>query len=89
MKITGPMAVAIYEEKKNDHLRRVQSIVEEVEEERETEGRPANSQHGEDNGGSDVMRNSRGVHHSDGLPRCLYQDPRCQSNNSLSNYKIC
>ena len=66
----------------------MQSIVEEVEEERETEGRPANSQHGEDNGGSDVMRNSRGVHHSDGLAGCLYQDPRCQSNNSLSNYKI-
>ena len=59
----------------------MQSIEEEVEEERETEGRPANSQHCEDSWGSDDMRNSRGVYHRDRLSWGGYYNNQGQTNN--------
>ena len=46
------------------------SIIEDVEDQRETEGSPANSQSCEDSGGFEVMRISLSVNHSDGLSRC-------------------
>ena len=48
----------------------MESIVEDVEEERETEGSPANSESCEDNGGCDSMGISISVNHSDGPSSC-------------------
>ena len=45
----------------------MESIVEDVKDQRETEGSPANSQCSENSGGAEVMRISLSVNHSDGL----------------------
>ena len=45
----------------------METIVEDVEDQRENEGSPANSQSCEDSGGFEVMRISLSVNHSDGL----------------------
>ena len=54
-------------ESDQSHLRRMESIVEDVEDQRETEGSPANAQCCDDFGGCDLVRNSN---QSDGLSRC-------------------
>ena len=48
----------------------MESVVEDVEDERQTEGSPANSQSCEDSGGCDDMGISLSVNHSDGPSRC-------------------
>ena len=48
----------------------MESIVEDVEDQRQTESSPANSQRCEDSGGCDVMRISLSVNHSDGPSSC-------------------
>ena len=45
-----------------NHLRRMESIVDDVEDQRHTEGSPANTQSDKKLEGCDVMRHSRGVH---------------------------
>ena len=50
-------------------LRRVQGIVEDVEDHRETEGSPANTKGYEHSGGCQLKFISRRVYHSDGLLR--------------------
>ena len=45
----------------------MESVVEDVEDQGETEGGPANSQYDEDSGGWDDMRMSISVNHGDGL----------------------
>ena len=58
----------------------MESIVEDVEDERETEGSPANSQSCEDSGGCDRTIFSLSVNHRDGLTSCgLYQGHHCQT----------
>ena len=47
----------------------MESIVDDVEDEGETEGSPANPESCVDSGGCEVMRMSISVHHSDGLSR--------------------
>ena len=47
----------------------MQSIVEDVEDERETEGSPTNSQRYEEDEGIDLMSKSRGVDDFECLPR--------------------
>ena len=62
------------------HLRRMESIVENVEDERQYEGTPANSQSGEDSGGWDGMGISISVNHSDGPSGCgHHQGHHCQT----------
>ena len=48
------------------HLRRMESIVEDVEDQRQTEGSPANTQSPKKLDGFDVVRHSRGVHQRHG-----------------------
>ena len=61
----------------------MESVVEDVEDERETEGSPANYQRCEDSGGCDDMRISLSVHHSDGLSWCgHYQGHHSQTENN-------
>ena len=55
----------------------MESIVEDVKDEREAEGSPANSQGFKDRGGWKVMRISMSVNHSDGLSH--YQGRHCQT----------
>ena len=58
----------------------MESIVEDVEDDRETEGSPPNSQCDENSGGADEMRISFGVNHIDGLSSCgHYQGHNCQA----------
>ena len=58
----------------------MESIVEDVEDERQYEGSPANSQSCEDSGGWDGMGISIIVNHSDGLSRCCHhQGHHCQT----------
>ena len=60
----------------------MESIVEDVEDERETEGSPTHHQACEDSGGCDGMRIPLSVNHSDGLSRCgHYQGHHCQTTN--------
>ena len=62
------------------------SIVDDVEEERETEGSPANSQRCEDSGGWEVMRISLSVNHGDGPSSCgQYQGHNCQTDRIKEN----
>ena len=56
----------------------MERIVEDVEDERQTEGSPANSQCSEDSGGCELMRMSISVNHVDGLSG-LYQGHHCQT----------
>ena len=65
----------------------MESVVEDVEDEREKEGSPANSQCGEDSGGCEVMGISSSVNHSDGLSGCssLYQGHHCQTERINDN----
>ena len=69
------------------HLRRMESIVENVEDERQYEGTPANSQSGEDSGGWDGMGISLSVNHSDGLSSCSghHQGHHCQTERINEN----
>ena len=61
----------------------MESVVEDVEDEREKEGSPANSQCGEDSGGCEVMGISSSVNHSDGLSSFgHYQGHHCQTENN-------
>ena len=58
----------------------MESVVENVEDERQTEGSPANSQRCEDSGGCDDMGISLSVNHSDGPSRHgQYQGHNCQA----------
>ena len=52
------------------YLGGMKSIVEDVEDERESECNPANCQCFKDNAGCDKMRMSLSVSHNDGLSRC-------------------
>ena len=54
----------------------MESIVEDVEDQRQTEGSPANSQSDKKLEGCDVVRHSRGVHQYHGAPviRSKYDD---------------
>ena len=64
----------------------MESVVEDVEDQGETEGSPANSQYGEDSGGWDLMRMSLSVNHWDGLPICgLYQGHHRQTGRINEN----
>ena len=66
----------------------MESIVEDVEEERQTEGSPANTQCCEDSGGCDDMRISISVNHSDALSRFgnyLYKGYHCQTERINKN----
>ena len=64
----------------------MESIVEDVEDERETEGSPANSQSCEDSGGCDDMGISLSVNHSDGPSSCgHYQGHHCQTERINEN----
>ena len=58
------------------HLWRMESIVEDVEDQRQTEGSPANTQSDKKLVGCDVMRHSRGLHqfHSVYLIRSQHDD---------------
>ena len=63
------------------YLGGMESIVEDVEDDRESEGSPANSQSCEDSGGWDWMSKSLSVYHSD-LSRCSHYKVhrnRCQT----------
>ena len=61
----------------------MESIVEDVEDERETEGSPANSQRFKDSGGTDGMRISISVDYLDVLSRHgHYQGRHCQAENN-------
>ena len=65
----------------------MESIVEDVEDEREKEGNPANSKCFIDGGGTEGVRISICVNHSDGLSRhghCYYQGRHCQAENNCS-----
>ena len=58
----------------------MESVVEDVEDEREKEGSPANPQRCEDNGGGDGTIFSLSVDHRDGLTSCgHYQGHYCQA----------
>ena len=66
----------------------MESIVEDVEEDRKTEGSPANSQSCEDCRGCDVVRNSRRVNQTDGLINIDHQqDIDSQTNKILKHNK--
>ena len=56
----------------------MESVVEDVEDQRQTEGSPANFQCCEDSGGCDGMKISLNVNHSDGFSG-HYQGPYCQT----------
>ena len=67
----------------------MESIVKDVEDDRETEGSPANSQSLEYSGGGEVMRISIRVNHCDGLSRCgHYQGHHCQTEEYMEGWKI-
>ena len=58
----------------------MECIVEDVEDERETKGSPADCQRYEDRGGCDEMRIPISVQRSDGLSWCgQYQSHHCQA----------
>ena len=62
----------------------MESIVEDVEDEREKEGSPADDEGGEDSGGCDGMGVSISVQHSDGLSRFGHdQGHHCYTRNIL------
>ena len=70
------------------YLRGMESIVEDVEDDRETEGSPAKSQSCEDSRGCDIVRNSRRVNQYDGLSRCGHYQVhrnRCQTKVKCHN----
>ena len=58
-----------HDEKVSGYLWRMESVVEDVEDEREKEGSPADDEGGEDSGGCDGMGVSIRVQHSDSLSR--------------------
>ena len=61
----------------------MESIVEDVEDQRETESSPANEECCEDSGGCDGMRISLSVNHRDFLSSSgLYQGYHCQTENN-------
>ena len=63
-------------------LRGMESVVEDVEDEREKEGSPANSQSCEDSGGCELMRMSISVQHRDVLTWCgPHQSHHSQADN--------
>ena len=65
-------------------LRGMESVVEDVEDEREKEGSPANSQSCEDSGGCELMRMSISVQHRDVLTSYgHYQGHHCQTKNQI------
>ena len=61
------MNTIIYNQRGSVHLWGMESIVDGVEDEGETEGSPANPQCNEKIGGFEVMSQAVGVNHSDGL----------------------
>ena len=64
----------------------MESVVEDVEDERQTEGSPANSQRCEDSGGCEVRGMSLSVNHSDGPSSCgQYQGHNCQTDRIKEN----
>ena len=69
----------------------MESVVEDVEDERQTEGSPANSQCCQYIGGCDDMRISLSVNHSDGPSSCssLYQGQYCQTERISSRGATC
>lgn len=60
----------------------MQSVVENVEEERKSEGKPANSQGYQNSGGFDLMADSFIISYSDDVSSCgLYQDQHRHTEN--------
>ena len=67
----------------------MESIVEDVEDERETEGSPANSECFKDSGGCEVMRMSLSVYHVDGLSRHgHYRGRHCQAEKQCEYHNV-
>ena len=65
----------------------MESIVEDVEDDREKEGSPANSQSFKDSGGGDWMRISVSINHMDGHFRYShYQGRHCQAENNCEYF---
>ena len=64
----------------------MESIVEDVEDERETEGSPANDQCFEDSGRWDDINFSISVDHSDGLCCRHYEGRHCQTDKKCYVY---
>ena len=67
----------------------MESIVEDVEDERQTEGNPANYQKCNNFDGWDDMEHPSGVHHADGVFTIHYQDGHNVFSDAikLENYK--
>ena len=77
----GMKIFQIFSTTNSSYLGRMKSIVEDVEEDRKTEGSPAKSQSCENCRGCDFVRNSRRVNQSDGLINIHHQqDIDCQAN---------
>ena len=67
----------------------MQGVVDDVQEEREKEGSPANSQGYQHSGGCDLMTNSSRISYSDDVfSRDLYQDHHCQTEQRDLNLEI-
>ena len=65
----------------------MQSVVEDVEEERENEGSPANCKDNQNSHRSDLMAKSFIISYSDDVSNCgIYQDHHCQAIIEMSLY---